>query len=127
MTTTFIPPPPRVPLVDVNRLITRPWSDWLLNELVARVGGGTAMTNLELEALLNGASQSPFPAVDVQEQDIPPPVLQASDLQQHAGGGDPPFVPPLPAEDPSGLIQALQSELAALRQRVEGLEQGFQL
>lgn len=105
----FLQPPPRVNLVDSRGKITRPWSDWI-DALVRQLGGGVAPTIPELEALLIGQAQSPFPAQTVGDQDISPPsVLLPAD------------------ESPDGRLQALEARVAELQQQILGLQQGYQV
>lgn len=137
MTTSFIPPPPRVNLVDGKGKITRPWSDWLLNEVVRRIGGTTALTNLELAELLEDHAQAPFTlAEDLREQNLIPPTIGfqgADDLRPTpivfpcCDDLSPHSIDVLNVDDPNGRIQAIEAQMALMAQQINDLQQSYQI
>lgn len=110
MSIILIPPPPRISLVDANGNITRPWSNWLLNDVFKRLGGDVALSNDELEALTVATALAPAAMQQIDRQDPAPAPL--------------PFIAP---QDPHGRLEAVEAEVTRLRQLIEGLQQGNDL
>lgn len=107
MSITLIPPPPRVSLVDARGNITRPWSNWLLNDVFSRLGGSVALSNDELEVLAITSALAPAATPNIATDDPAPVAMQFT-----------------PTQDPHARVEGLEAEVTRLRQLIEGLQQG---
>lgn len=69
--TTLSSPPHRTPMVDENGYISMQWLIWLGQEVMRRIGGGTAITQDQLEAYV-----ATMATPRLRPQDIPDPEQQ---------------------------------------------------
>lgn len=109
MSVVLVPTPPRINLVDDRGKITRPWSMYF-DDVFTRLGGSVAPSIDEIADELDGIDQAPTP------QPFAP------------GNGDllPPVVMLPAATNDNGRLEALEAEVAVLRQMITGLQQGLQ-
>ncbi len=113
--------PFRIPLVDPNTgLISREWSKYI-NQLQARVGGTILDGNTANLVALIGASVAAAVA-DLSQQ---PPVIPPEPIPGDVGPFQAPCVPE--RIDPDGRLEALEAEVAQLRQDIEGLRMAPQI
>lgn len=104
----------RLPAVNADGTFTAEFIRWLQRQLIERVGGVDAMSNLELAQAIADAAQAPA------TQPVSTPRF-ADDLLA------PVFVLPPAVEDANGRLQAAEARIDQLARAIHDLQQGTQL